>query len=106
MNITQNFLTKNRCYTNGTKIKVRGLMLHSVGCSQPSAAPFMRNWDTPSVSVCVHGFIQADGEVFQCLPWDYKGWHGGLLGVPLPASVKKWFEVLRDNNDKGGSNGT
>jgi len=32
--------------------------------------------------------------------------NGGLLGVPLPASVKKWFEVLRDNNDKGGSNGT
>lgn len=32
--------------------------------------------------------------------------NGGLLGVPLPASVKKWFEVLRDNSGKGGSNGT
>ena len=96
MNITQNYLTRNRCYTNGTKIKVRGLMLHSVGCSQPSAAPFMRNWNTPDVSVCVHGFIQADGEVFQCLPWDYKGWHGGgssnstHIGVEMtePASIK------------------
>lgn len=32
--------------------------------------------------------------------------NGGLLGVPLPASVKKWFEVLRDNNGKGGNDGT
>ena len=31
--------------------------------------------------------------------------NGGLLGVPLPASVKKWFEVLRDNNGKGGNGG-
>lgn len=32
--------------------------------------------------------------------------NGGLLGVPLPASVKKWFEVLRDSSGKGGNDGT
>lgn len=96
MNITQNFLTKNRCYTNAAKITVRGLMLHSVGCPQPFAAPFMRNWNTPTVSVCVHGFIQPDGTVFQCLPWNYKGWHAGgsanstHIGVEMtePSTIK------------------
>lgn len=96
MKIIENYLTRNRCYTNGIKINVRGLMLHSVGCPQPSAAVFMRNWNTPSVSVCVHGFIEPDGEVYQCLPWNVKGRHGGgssnstHIGVEMtePASIK------------------
>ena len=96
MKIIENYLTRNRCYTNGIKINVRGLMLHSVGYPQPSAAVFMRNWNTPSVSVCVHGFIEPDGEVYQCLPWNVEGWHGGgsskytHIGVEMtePASIK------------------
>ena len=27
--------------------------------------------------------------------------NGGLLGVPLPAGMKRWFEVLRDRADEG-----
>ena len=33
MQITQSILTNNSCYLAGKKIKVKGLMLHSVGCS-------------------------------------------------------------------------
>ena len=43
MNLIQSILTKNPCYTAGRKITVKGLMLHSVGCPQPSAAVFVRN---------------------------------------------------------------
>ena len=53
-------------------------MLHSVGCSQPSAKAFADSWNNPDKSVCVHAFIDADtGDVYQTLPWDYRGWHCG-----------------------------
>jgi N-acetyl-anhydromuramyl-L-alanine amidase AmpD len=71
-------LTKNSCYQAGQKIKVQGLMLHSVGCSQPSASVFIKNWNTPNVQACVHGFIDANtGDVYQTLPWEHRGWHCG-----------------------------
>jgi len=77
--IRQSYLTRNPCYRAGRKIKVKGLMLHSVGCPQPSASVFIRNWNSESYNrACVHGFIDAnDGVVYQTLPWDHRGWHGG-----------------------------
>ena len=79
MKLVESILTKNPCYTAGKKIAVKGLMLHSVGCSQPSAAVFIRNWNKESYDrACVHGFIDAnDGTVYQTLPWDHRGWHCG-----------------------------
>ena len=53
-------------------------MLHSVGCPQPSAMAFVKSWDAPNATVCVHSFIDGNsGEVYQTLPWDYRGWHCG-----------------------------
>ena len=78
MNLIKSILTKNSCYLAGRKIQVKGLMLHSVGCSQPSASVFVRNWDNPNIQACVHGFIDANtGDVYQTLPWDHRGWHAG-----------------------------
>ena len=80
MNLIESILTKNPCYLAGTKITVKGLMLHSVGCSQPSASVFVRNWNTSTnvVQACVHGFIDANtGDVYQTLPWNHRGWHCG-----------------------------
>ena len=78
MNITKSILTKNPCYKAGKTITVKGLMLHSVGCSQPSAMAFIKNWNTESAKVCVHGFIDGNtGEVYQTLPWNHRGWHCG-----------------------------
>ena len=79
MKLVESILTKNPCYTAGRKITVKGLMLHSVGCSQPSASVFVKNWNSPSHdSSCVHGFIDGnDGTIYQCLPWDHRGWHAG-----------------------------
>ena len=90
MELIRRFLTKNPCYTanlqkadsrytefqkNGPK----GLMLHSVGCAQPSAQVFINSWDRESYTYsCVHGIIDAEtGTVYQLLPWNYRGWHGG-----------------------------
>ena len=54
-------------------------MLHSVGCSQPSAQVFVRMWNSPSYcAACVHGFIDGNtGTIYQTLPWNHRGWHCG-----------------------------
>ena len=79
MKLVESILTKNPCYTAGRKIEVKGLMLHSVGCSQPSALAFIKSWNSPSFDrACVHGFIDGnDGTVYQTLPWNHRGWHCG-----------------------------
>ena len=98
MNLIQSILTQNPCYKAGRKITVKGLMLHSVGCPQPSAAVFVRNWNKASYDrACVHAFIDGNtGDVYQCLPWNHRGWHGGgnsnntHIGVEMcePACIK------------------
>lgn len=79
MKLVESIMTKNPCYTVGKKIAVKGLMLHSVGCPQPRASAFINSWNRVDYTrACVHGFIDAnDGTVYQTLPWDHRGWHGG-----------------------------
>lgn len=79
MKIIKSILTKNPCYTAGRKITIKGLMLHSVGCSQPSAQVFIRMWNSSSYgAACVHGFIDGNsGNIYQTLPWNHRGWHCG-----------------------------
>lgn len=82
MNLQKCLLTKNPCYTAGRKITVKGLMLHSIGCPQPSAAVFVKNWNKSSYDrACVHAFIDGnDGTIYQTLPWNHRGWHCGASG--------------------------
>ena len=98
MNIIESILTENPCYKAGKTIDVKGLMIHSVGCSQPSAKVFVKNWNKSSyTNACVHAFIDGNtGDVYQTLPWTHRGWHGGgssnntHIGVEMcePASIK------------------
>ena len=80
MQIIQAFAVKNKCYQAATPLHPQGIMLHSVGCAQPSAAVFARSFNQyqpGGVSVCVHAVAQADGTVYQLLPWEMRGWHCG-----------------------------
>jgi hypothetical protein len=100
--IKQSILTKNPCYTAGKTITVKGLMLHSVGCSQPKAEVFINSWNSASYNnACVHAFIDGNtGVVYQTLPWNHRGWHCGSgtkgsgnnthIGVEMcePAGIK------------------
>lgn len=98
MKLVESILTKNPCYTAGRKITVKGLMLHSVGCPQPKASVFINSWNSASYDrACVHAFIDGnDATVYQTLPWDHRGWHGGgssnntHIGVEMcePACIK------------------
>lgn len=98
MKIIQSILTANPCYKAGKKITVKGLMLHSVGCPQPSASVFVKNWNRSDYDrACVHAFIDGNtGDIYQTLPWNHRGWHGGgssnntHIGVEMcePACIK------------------
>ena len=45
MKLVESILTKNPCYTAGSKIKVKGLMPHSVRCNQPKESVFDNSWN-------------------------------------------------------------
>lgn len=80
MQIIPAFVTQNKCYQAGAPLAPRGIMLHSVGCAQPSAAVFARSFNQyqpGGASVCVHAFVQADGTVYQTMPWETIAWHCG-----------------------------
>lgn len=80
MEIIEAFAEKNKCYQVGAPLTPRGIMLHSVGTPQPNAAVFARSFNQyqpGGASVCVHAFVQADGTVYQTLPWEMRGWHCG-----------------------------
>ena len=88
MEIIQRFSVNNDCYRNNinkadsryTTFQNRGpqgLMLHSVGCAQPNAKVFADGWNQSGKEVAVHAVLQADGIVYQCMPWNFRGWHAG-----------------------------
>lgn len=107
MQLIKYYSANNPCYQNNvnkadsryTTFQNRGpqgLMLHSVGCSQPSAKVFADRWNRSGIEVAVHAVLQADGTVYQCLPWNYRGWHAGStannthVGVEMtePSQIK------------------
>ena len=71
-------------------------MIHSVGCPQPRASAFISNWDKADAGACVHAIVEPGGDVYQLLPWDYRGWHcggdanGTHIGVEMtePATIR------------------
>ena len=97
-NIIESFATKNKCYQAATPLYPRGIMLHSIGCPQPNASVMARSFNQyqpGGASVCVHAVAQADGTVYQLLPWEMRGWHcggtanGTHIGIEMtePASI-------------------
>lgn len=79
MQIIQAFVTQNPLYQQYTRIQVRKLVLHSVGCPQPSAAVFARQWQT--ARYFAHAVLQADGTVYQVAPWDCRLMHVGAANA-------------------------
>lgn len=79
MQIIEAFVTQNPLYQQYTRIPVRKLVLHSVGCPQPSAAVFARQWQT--ARYFAHAVLQADGTVYQVAPWDCRLMHVGTANA-------------------------
>lgn len=88
MKIIQAFITKDTSYQNNVnKVDSRyttfqkrgpvGLMLHSVGTPQPDASVFAKGWNRAGREASVHAVLQADGTVYQTMPWNFRAWHAG-----------------------------
>lgn len=80
MEIIEALATNNKCYQAAIPLYPQGIMLHSIGTPQPSAAVLARYFDQyqpGGQSVCVHGFIQRDGTYYQTLPYTMRAWHCG-----------------------------
>lgn len=79
MNIIKKLATNNRCYQTSSKFTVKGLVLHSIGCPQPSAKAMSsayNQYKPNGASVCVHAFLD-DSAVYQIMPWNQIAWHIG-----------------------------
>jgi len=51
--------TKSACYNDPRKMQgPLGAMLHSVGCSQPSAENWANRWNSPTATVCATYVIE------------------------------------------------
>lgn len=113
MKIVKQIATNSDCYRCNKQIRVQGLMLHSVGCSQPDPAVFAKQWNSANWNVCAHAVLGADGKVIQTLPWNWRGWHGGgssnntHIGVEMtePATIQytsgaNWREKSDGTNTK------
>ena len=97
MNLHKCYLTKNLCYTTGTPMAPKGIIVHSTGCNNPWLKRYVQpddgllgentygtdgNQPKPGGrKVCVHAMIGKlkDGTIatYQTLPWDMVGWHCG-----------------------------
>ena len=73
----------------------------------------MKNWNRADANACIHAIIEPDGDVYQLLPWDFRGWHCGgsanntHIGVEMtePATIKytggaNWTETGDGENTK------
>ncbi len=90
MDIIKQIATQNRFYQKCNQITVKGIMLHSVGCPQPSGQVFAKHMNNFDPITCSHAFIDAnDGKIYQVLPWDINAYHCGgtanetYIGVEL-----------------------
>lgn len=108
MVILEKYLTKNPCYKANVNVadsRYRvfqqrgplGLMLHSVGCAQPSAEAFWKRWNNANYDrACVHAFIDAQtGDIWKTLPWNFRAWHCGGSGnnthIGVEMCESKWI---------------
>lgn len=93
-------------------------MIHSVGCPQPKAQVFADSWNQAGKEIAVHAVLEP-GKIIQCLPWNFRGWHGGgdsnntHVGVEMtePATIKytggaSWVETSDGTNTKAHVLGT
>jgi len=109
MKLIKSYLTKNPCYNAGRYINVEGFVLHSVGCPQSKASVFSTSWNSPSINVAVHGFIEP-GNVYVTLPYrDTKGKAMRCWGCGSPGNdMFVQFEMTEPDtiNYTSGSNFT
>lgn len=111
MNKRNRYQTKNRAYTSGRMIAVKGAVLHSYGCPQPDPGILAERWDSAEASACTHAHIGKD-EVIVTLPCEEitgkaaRGWHAGSGKTGSANNTHLSAEMTEPSTIKytGGSN--
>lgn len=101
MKITTQFVTRNPCFQKKQTIKVRGIMLHSIGTPQEEPSVMRRVFDKEEMRACVHGFVGKDSVciTLPCLEkagQAHRAWHCGgdgndaYIGIEMcePKNIK------------------
>lgn len=90
--VKKNILEDSPNYGYTGELDVKGLMLHSIGACQTSAAKQAKVFGDPNFwEAGVHAFIDSNtGVVLQTLPWTQEAWHcgyetgnGSYIGVEM-----------------------
>ena len=113
--IETKYLTYNPNYQTKKSTQVKGIMLHSVGCSQPNPDVFVKNWNNSKTKVGVHGFIGSDKAVITlpCLEvtstskpgYVHRAWHCGTGSKGSFNNGYIAFECCEPSNIKYSGNG-
>lgn len=74
--VTQRYMAKNPCCTNGRTITPKGVMIHSTGAPGLMAAALRSRWDNAAAEVSVHAMVD-NTITLQTLPWTARAWHCG-----------------------------
>lgn len=113
MEIIKHYLTKNRCYKSGKKMKPAGIVVHSTGCNNKSVTRYVdapelgkvsaNHWnsDSKTLSKCVHyiiGWSEKKKKVVcvQTLPDDMKCWGCGSGSKGSYNNSYIQFEICED----------
>lgn len=78
-NIKEAIATQSSRYTSSSRLKPVGIVLHSVGCPQPSAEVFVRQWQSGNSPHFTH-YVLDDQDIYKIMPHDRVLWHVGSPG--------------------------
>ena len=86
LTILKKFVTGNRRYKAQDKFTPQGIVVHSIGVTQPDADVLYRSWASDSSPYVTH-YVLDDKKVIQCMPDNLRCWHVGSPGN------SKWLGV-------------
>ena len=103
--INSSILTQNNCYKANNTITPKGIMVHSTATPGATANTFIKIWNKPGVSACVHAFIDDTG-IYQTLPWNWRGWHAASGRNGSANNTHISFEICEPGGFKYSSGAT
>ena len=103
--INSSILTQNNCYKANNTITPKGIMVHSTATPGATANTFIKIWNKPGVSACVHAFIDDTG-IYQTLPWNWRGWHAASGKKGSANNTHISFEICEPGGFKYSSGAT
>ena len=103
--INSSILTQNNCYKANHTITPKGIMVHSTATPGATANTFIKSWNKPGVSACVHAFIDDTG-IYQTLPWNWRGWHSASGRNGSANNTHISFEICEPGGFKYSSGAT